>query len=58
MGHAGGQMFCGRTDVLPFANSKWLAKNYISQFKDSDKWNMNKFIEKVKKDYVIDVSRS
>lgn len=41
---------------FPLANSKWLVKNYTSHFKDGDKWDVNKFMEKVKEDYVIDVS--
>ena len=41
---------------FPLANSKWLVKNYTSHFKDGDKWDVNKFMEKVKEDYVIYVS--
>ena len=45
---------CGRSQTNRFMNSKWLAKNYMSEFKDNENWDVNNFISKVKDNHGVE----
>ena len=49
---------CGRSQTNRFMNSKWLAKNYMSEFKDNENWDVNNFISKVKDNHGVECSKS
>ena len=48
---------CPRTDSNRFATSKWLAKEYLNEFKMHDKWGISSFQQVVSKEKTLNISR-